>query len=120
MKINSIEKESVTYYSFEDICMYCDVNHDIREWSKIKNKDFSYTDEDKKRYISKKGIYQFLLLGFNINGYEKIFDYFEDINVEDIETKNEEEKKISLAKLKQELEEKLNRINKDIALILGG
>ena len=42
------------------------------------------------------------------------------MNVEDIETKNEEEKKISLAKLKQELEDKLNRINKDIALILGG
>ena len=120
MKINSIEKESVTYYSFEDICNFCQVNHSVREWSKIKKKDYVYTDENKKRYISKKGIYQFLLLGFNINGYEKIFDYFENINVEDIETKNEEEKKISLAKLKQELEDKLNRINKDIALILGG
>ena len=61
MKINSIEKGSMTYYSFDEICNYCNVNHDVREWSKIKNKDFSYTDEDKKRYISKKGIYQFLL-----------------------------------------------------------
>ena len=114
MKINSIEKESVTYYSFEDICMYCDVNHDIREWSKIKNKDFSYTDEDKKRYISKKGIYQFLLLGFNIDGYEKIFEYFnqpEDKDSEVLDTKIKEQRI-------KELEEKLSRINEDISLIL--
>ena len=43
MKINSIEKESVTYYSFEDICNFCQVNHSVREWSKIKKKDYVYT-----------------------------------------------------------------------------
>ena len=114
MKIKSIKKESITYYSFEDICSYCDVTHDVREWSKIKNKDFSYTDENKERYISKKGIYQFLLLGFNIDGYEKIFEYFnqyEDKNSEVLETRNKEQKI-------EELEQKLFRINEDIGLIL--
>lgn len=114
MTIKSIEKESVTYYSFDDICSYCEVRHDVREWSKIKNKNFSYTDEDKKRYISKKGIYQFLLLGFNIDGYEKIFEYFNQLEDKDskvVDTKSKEQRI-------EELEQRLSRINEDIALIL--
>ena len=114
MKIQSIEKESVTYYSFDEICSYCDVTHDVREWSKIKNKDFSYTDENKERYISKKGIYQFLLLGFNIDGYEKIFEYFNQPEYKDSEVLDTKSKEQRI----KELEEKLSRINEDISLIL--
>ncbi len=72
MKINSIEKESVTYYSFEDICNFCQVNHSVREWSKIKKKDYVYTDENKKRYITKLGVYDQILTIKVVDGVDNL------------------------------------------------